>query len=207
MAVKTLTEPLGDVLARSSPVVLEDLPELGLAYLLARDLVKRPLLAVCPDESVAAALAQDLEALTDSPVHLLLGDAHTAFEPMAPDPRAAFSRFVLRHAILRGQAPQWIVATAAAVQGRWFDDTTFAEACLQLYVGEDIDRDAVAQHFLMCGYQPVAMVEDEGTFAVRGGVVDIFVPGQPRPWRPGFPTHRRSASATPRCRSMYCPSG
>lgn len=159
------------------------MPPLGLAYLVARDLAQQPLLVVCQDETRAQRMVQDLEVLTGQPVHLLLGDEHTPFEAIAPDPRAAFSRFVLRHAVRAGEAPRLIVASAAALQGRWLSDADFFAACLTLHVNAELDRDEVARHLVTCGYQAVSLVEDEGTFAVRGGVIDIFIPGQPKPVR------------------------
>jgi transcription-repair coupling factor (superfamily II helicase) len=183
MSTRPAPTSLADALAQSGQVVLEHLPDLGLSYLVARDLGSPPLLVVCADEAAAGAFLQDLEALTGEAVHLLLGDAHTPFEAIAPDPRAAFSRFVLRQRLVAKAAPRIIVATAAALQGRWLDDETFAAACMSLQVGQDVDRDALARNLVLCGYQPVSLVEDEGTFAVRGGVVDIYVPGEARPLR------------------------
>ena len=33
------------------------------------------------------------------------------------------------------------------------------------------------------GYQSVPIVEDEGTFAIRGGIVDVFSPAHAQPVR------------------------
>ncbi|HMK74071.1 MAG TPA: DEAD/DEAH box helicase, partial [Myxococcaceae bacterium] len=50
-------------------------------------------------------------------------------------------------------------------------------------VGQDIDRDTLARRLADLGYQSSPLVEDLGTFSVRGGIVDVFCPLYPRPVR------------------------
>ncbi|MEZ0314019.1 MAG: transcription-repair coupling factor, partial [Myxococcota bacterium] len=167
-------------------IALEDLPPAGLAYELARDPPSTPLLIVCADDDRAERVTLDLRAFGVKSVAQFPGEPHTPFEDISPDPAATFLRMAVRHRLLSGDRPQVIVASAAAVQGRWMPEEAFASASQTVRVDEMLDRDALARRFVACGYQRVNMVEDEGTFAVRGGIVDIFPPGETRPVRLDF---------------------
>ena len=167
-------------------VALEDLPPAGLAYELARDLPAEPLLIVCADDERAERVTLDLRAFGVKDVAQFPGEPHTPFEDISADPGATFLRMAVRHRLLAGDRPRVIVASAAAVQGRWMPEAAFTAASQTVRVDELLDRDALARRFVACGYQRVNMVEDEGTFAVRGGIVDIFPPGEPRPLRLDF---------------------
>ena len=50
-------------------------------------------------------------------------------------------------------------------------------------VGQEIDRDQLARRLTDLGYQPSPLVEDLGTFSVRGGIIDVYCPLYSRPLR------------------------
>ena len=50
-------------------------------------------------------------------------------------------------------------------------------------VGQDLDRDALLRRLAHMGYQSSPLVEDLGTFSVRGGIIDVFCPLYSRPLR------------------------
>jgi transcription-repair coupling factor (superfamily II helicase) len=52
-----------------------------------------------------------------------------------------------------------------------------------LRAGETIDRDAVAALLVAAGWSRTPIVDEPGTFAVRGGVIDVFSPLSPHPVR------------------------
>ena len=51
-----------------------------------------------------------------------------------------------------------------------------APLCDLLGLEEEVDRDRMAQRLLACGYHRAQVVEDPGTFSVRGGIIDLFPP-------------------------------
>ncbi len=51
---------------------------------------------------------------------------------------------------------------------------------------EEIDRDGLLEKLEASGYTRATLVEDPGEYAVRGGIVDIFSPGQKQPVRLEF---------------------
>ena len=74
---------------------------------------------------------------------------------------------------------------AAALQ-RVLPRRTFNEASFYLVAGEDFERDDLLARLVRMGYAGVPIVEDRGTFAVRGGILDIFPPDLSMPVRIEF---------------------
>jgi len=53
-------------------------------------------------------------------------------------------------------------------------------------IGDDRDRDRLAEKLIEGGYQKVPLVEEAGEFSLRGYIVDIFPPACPYPFRMEF---------------------
>ena len=45
-----------------------------------------------------------------------------------------------------------------------------------LVAGEEVERETLLAKLVRLGYANVPLVEDRGTFSVRGGILDIFPP-------------------------------
>ena len=174
---------LRTALRRNQAVVLEALPATGLPYLLAQASEEAPFLVVAPDNDAAEALVLDLTSLGAGEVAYLPASEHVPFEDISPDETTVFARFALRHRLLTQAPPAWLVTSAASLSERWMPQTDFVGATGRYTVDQEIDREALLAHLVRCGYQPVNFVEDEATFALRGGVIDMFVPGQKHPYR------------------------
>ena len=95
-----------------------------------------------------------------------------------------------------GQHSQVLVLTPEALIRRHPSYEAFQEMVLWLVEGEDIDRDELTATLVAGGYTQVSLVEDVGTFAIRGSIIDIF-------WR-AFPIQSGLTSlATPLIGSLY----
>lgn len=57
---------------------------------------------------------------------------------------------------------------------------------IRLAAGEEAGLEATAQRLADAAYTRVDMVENRGEFAVRGGILDVFPPTEPRPVRVDF---------------------
>ncbi|MBI5508512.1 MAG: transcription-repair coupling factor [Deltaproteobacteria bacterium] len=165
------------------PLVLAGLPAAGLPYLLACEGFETPLTIVTANEERAGQLVTDLRAFGVEDVRFFPGEPHVAFEDVSPDPRLVFDQLGIRHRILTGDRPRVLVVSAVALIDRWLPDADFLAATDLWVVGQCISRAKITEHLVRCGYQPVTLVEDEGTFAIRGGVVDLYPPSAERPVR------------------------
>ena len=152
-----------------------------------------PTLVVCPEE-------QDVGVFHDE-LSFFLGDTATVvrypaddfrpYDVASPDPDDAAWRVQALwklHALSIGEATQPLVVltSARAVRRRTIPRRVLSGHLEYLVAGEEIDRDALLLFLARSGYHRVAIVEDLGTFAVRGGILDIFPPLAERPVRIEF---------------------
>jgi transcription-repair coupling factor (superfamily II helicase) len=147
----------------------------------------RPVLVVTPDEPAAQALARDLRFFmqshnnSDDP----LASARVAHLPhletapwpdVSPDRRAILSRMATLFRLSQGLSAEVLVASTAALARRVIPRDAFADLVDVVQKGEEINREALLSILVRGGYTRMPVVEDAGTFAVRGGVIDLFVP-------------------------------
>ena len=76
-----------------------------------------------------------------------------------------------------------IVVAAPALLDRVPPRATFRETVLEAVAGRELDREQLIDWLVSAGYHRVPQAEDPGTFAVRGGIVDVWSPLYPDPIR------------------------
>src|SRR6266705_860627 len=156
---------------------------------LARAL-KRPLVCVEPDEEAAEALERDLRFFwppsdADRAIVRLPGDEVLPYEGLTPDPQAAMARLAGLFHLHLGNA-RVVVLSVRGLARRVLPREALDSRSLQLAVEATQDRDELAGKLTAAGYAKVPLVEDPGTFAVRGGVFDVWSPLDPQPVRIEF---------------------
>ncbi|HEX9078874.1 MAG TPA: transcription-repair coupling factor, partial [Desulfuromonadaceae bacterium] len=87
---------------------------------------------------------------------------------------------------LHGNLAQVVVLPVGAAMQRVLPRRLFNEASCYLVAGEEFERDDLLGRLVKLGYANVPLVEDRGTFAVRGGILDIFPPNFSAPVRIEF---------------------
>ncbi|MGQ0504372.1 MAG: transcription-repair coupling factor, partial [Myxococcaceae bacterium] len=159
---------------------------------LSREL-KAPLICVTADEESADLLARDLcfflggkGSLLQPTVLRLPGDEVTPYDELSPDATTVSERLgALYHLRQRTPFPA-LVLSVRALYRRVLPPQVMQELSAKLVVGEDASRDELARNLVEMGYRSSPLVEDSGTFSVRGDIVDIFSPLYPRPVRLEF---------------------
>jgi transcription-repair coupling factor (superfamily II helicase) len=147
----------------------------------------RPLVAVTADEVAAQALTRDLRFFmqathaADDPTaasrvaHLPWLET-TPWADISPDRRAIVQRMSTLFRLSQGLAAEVLVASAPALARRVVPRAAYADLVDVVQKGEELDRDKLLATLVRGGYTRMPVVEDAGTFAVRGGVIDAFVP-------------------------------
>jgi transcription-repair coupling factor (superfamily II helicase) len=102
---------------------------------------------------------------------------------MQPDRRTVMRRLALLYRLSHGQVPAVVVAPAAAVFRRVIPPRQFADLCRLVEAHSTLDREALVKDLGRAGYGRAQVVEDPGTFAVRGAVIDVFPPVYKHPVR------------------------
>jgi len=167
-------------------LIVTGLHGLAAAYHVAR-LARHqsPLLAVTADAAAAEALQRDLRFLLGRgpAVRGLPLEESSPYSPASPPLEVTGERLASLLALACGDLPTVIVTHAAALARRTLAPARMLEAALVLATGDEVGRDPLAATLARCGFSRVPLVEDPGTFAVRGSLIDVYVPGDERPVR------------------------
>jgi transcription-repair coupling factor (superfamily II helicase) len=161
----------------------------GLAarHLLARGTGRRAVLAVTADEESADVLARDLAfflGADPAAVVRVPADPVLPYDDLSPDRGIEMDRLAaLSRLHLAGAAVKAVVVSARALARRQVPRAALGAHLELLGKGVTVDRDALASRLVELGYARVPLVEDPGTFAVRGAVVDVWSPLDERPVR------------------------
>ena len=83
----------------------------------------------------------------------------------------------------RNSKPAVVVASPRALMQKTLPAKMFRMALRPLRVGTFIQLDELTGKWVRNGYEPAQVVEEPGTFARRGGIVDIWPPNLPYPVR------------------------
>ena len=159
---------------------------LVLARLAAADRFVSPLVVVTPQEEQARTLARDLSFFLGRPeehstmdlsevMHLPRVET-SPYAEISFDRAAVMQRLGVLFRLSQGYTGRVLVASAAALRCRVIPLRAFVNHCDLITEEEELDRDVLAARLLGCGYNRTQVVEDPGTFSVRGGILDFFPP-------------------------------
>lgn len=107
------------------------------------------------------------------------------YEPLTPHPEIEATRLATLAALHEGRA-RAVVVTIRALLQRVIPQAVLAGLCDRLLVEEEYPRPTLLERLLALGYQPVPMVEDRGTFSLRGDILDVYPPTRSQPVRIEF---------------------
>jgi transcription-repair coupling factor (superfamily II helicase) len=164
------------------------------ANLVDRDQTATTLLYVVPDEETAEARAHDLGFFLPAPpssddplappvVLELPAPDSSPYAEMQPDRRTLLRRMAALFRLSHGFAPRVLVASAASLCRRVVPRAPFDALCEVITAKTTLDREATIAALVRAGFSRAPVVEDPGTFAVRGAVIDLFPPVYRHPVR------------------------
>ena len=168
----------------------------AIGYLLAREVFERTragsagsVVAVVPEQQAAEELLSSLSFFLKQPPNGvfptpvgLFGWEVLPFDGISPAPAVAASRIFALNRLRLGQ-PSIFVTIPSVLMQRLPRPERLFQHCLELRVGEIIDREEVLGILDRLGYQRATLVEELGQIGVRGAVLDIFPPGESQPLR------------------------
>lgn len=127
-------------------------------------------------EESAASLVQDEVLLLPE---FDIGPFHQA----ALDRRMSMQRLTTLYKLTRDVPPRFVVSSARAALRKSMSAGAMAGHARSYAVNDVVSNEALRAHLAECGYVEVPVVEDPGTFALRGDIVDIFSPLEKYPFR------------------------
>lgn len=165
-------------------------------YLVSRLIRKFPsksVLIISPTAHMAERLSDDARLLCHpddiSHLHFFPPPDVLPYTRLSPDAVVMARRIEVLFTMLR--SPRSVVFTSIDACLRRLPPVSFvAHSARIIRVKENIDRETFISDLISLGYEDVPLVEDEGAFACRGGIIDFWPPTSPVPLRLELSDHR-----------------
>jgi transcription-repair coupling factor (superfamily II helicase) len=152
-------------------------------------------LYVAPSHEVALRAVDDLTALRtlalpgavsveDEPPPLFLSTSETSpYADVHPDRRQSMQRAAALFTMAKNLPWRTAVTTPGGLLRRAAPPAALSAAALELTTDGELDIESAARRLTASGYLRAPVVEDPGSFAVRGGVLDIWPATSAEPLR------------------------
>jgi len=159
------------------------------AQLAARDEL---VVIVAHDDDAARRLETDLRFFIGAttadpalePIAVLPGIDVGPYVDLSPDRDAIVERLAtLYRLVVPALRPRVLVTSAASLVRKTLPPVELASRGRTIRVGDTLDRDELAAQLIAGGWSKLPVTDEPGTFAVRGGVVDVYAPLSPHPIR------------------------
>ena len=174
-------------MSNASHITISGAPEGYDAKLLLAELGKNdgPILHVARDDKRVAAMAAALAFFDPKvPVFQFPGWDCLPYDRVSPQPDISAARMAMLAALVHNMPEKFILLTTlnAATQ-RVPARALLKNAAFSATVGNHIDEEALRGFLVRMGYSQSATVMEPGDYAIRGGIIDIYPPGQNGPVR------------------------
>ncbi len=158
--------------------------------LFVADLVRAGLdtpLVITATQEAAEEFCREFAFYSGGDLHAVLFPAWDTvpFSASSPHPDVTGARLDTLFRLNNSVSSITVMSVSAAMQ-RVLPRKTLNDASCYLLPGEEFERDDLLARLVRMGYANVPLVEDRGTFAVRGGILDIFPPNLTTPVRIEF---------------------
>jgi transcription-repair coupling factor (superfamily II helicase) len=126
---------------------------------------------------------EDAEDTGEGDVLVLAASESSPYADISPDRRAAMSRLATLSHLAQGRPWRVLVVPASALARKVVPRADLAKRSILLAKDSEIDRERFLRSLADDGYLRVPVVEDPGTFGVRGAVLDVWPPSSDSPVR------------------------
>jgi len=159
------------------------------AYLLARLLGadSKLLVILCAELEAARQLVAELQFFHSRPedIALLPHWEMNPYDPLTPHPELEAIRMTTLAALSQGKVKALVLPLRSLMQ-KVIPRQILDNVSLELLVEEEYQRKPLLSSLTQLGYEPVPLVEERGSFAVRGDIIDLFPPDAKQPIRLDF---------------------
>lgn len=144
----------------------------------------RQAVVICADDLACDRMARDIEAFSDRPV-AVLPTREFVFHNIESSSRDYEHR---RIAVLRELAAgkKTVVVSVPALLMATIPPELLRKASFSIDFDGEYDTEQLTERLIQAGYRRCMQVEGEGQFSLRGGILDVFAPGEAQPVRIEF---------------------
>jgi len=170
--------------ANEGPAAAFGLQEPHKAHLAAVFAEKRTVLFVCPTDTGAVRLHQNLACMRPDAALFLPRETPLVHVLNASSERSSQRVQALSAVLFKENAV--VVASVQALMQRLAPKEAFLAQCVRIESGDDIDPRELVARLCAAGYERVDLVEGRGQVAARGDLVDVYPPQARYPLRIEF---------------------
>ena len=167
-------------------LILSGAPEGFDARLVARELARgAPVVHVARDDKRAEAMRAALAFFAPEAVVLSFPAWDCLpYDRVSPNPDISAARMATLAALAKGiKGPFVLLTTMNAATQRVPARAVVEGAAFTATVGQQVDEAALKAYLVRMGFSPTSTVSEPGDYAIRGGIIDIYPPGQAGPVR------------------------
>ncbi|WP_299843778.1 transcription-repair coupling factor [uncultured Roseovarius sp.] len=171
----------------SEHITVGGAPEGFDARLILKEVTRQgaPVVHIARDDKRMAAMAEALRFFTpDMPVMQFPGWDCLPYDRVSPNADTSAARMATLAGLVHGMPDRFILLTTlnAATQ-RLPSRSVLKEAAFSAHVDQQLDENALRSFLTRMGFSQAPTVMEPGDFAVRGGIIDIYPPGDTGPVR------------------------
>ena len=150
--------------------------------------LQRPIIHVCRDDARLSRLISSLDFFApDIPVRALPAWDCVPYDRVSPNAELVARRLDALAALANAPAtPVLLLTTVSAVLQRVPPASAFRDAVIDMHPGSEIAQNDLLAYFTRNGYRRAGTVREPGEYAIRGGIVDVYPPGEETPLRLDF---------------------
>ncbi|PTX55979.1 transcription-repair coupling factor [Litoreibacter ponti] len=166
-------------------ITISGAPEGFDATLVLRELERGPVIHVARDDKRMAAMKRALAFFApDVPVLDFPAWDCLPYDRVSPNADVAAARMATLAALAQGfSAPVILLTTLSAATQRVPARTVLEGASFMAEVGGRVDETALREYLVRMGFSQSPTVMEPGDYAIRGGIIDIYPPGEIGPVR------------------------
>ncbi|WP_373636634.1 transcription-repair coupling factor [Yoonia sp. BS5-3] len=167
-------------------ITVSGAPEGFDAQLILRELDKgQPVVHVARDDKRLVAMQAALQFFApDMPVFVFPAWDCLPYDRVSPNADVSAARMATLAALVHGMPERFVLLTSlSAATQRVPARTLLREAAFKATVGHRMDEGALRNFLVRMGFTQSPTVMEPGDYAVRGGIIDIYPPGQSGPVR------------------------
>jgi transcription-repair coupling factor (superfamily II helicase) len=174
-------------MSKPNHITVAGAPEGFDAQLILHEIAKSggPLVHIARDDKQLAAMESAIRFFApDMPVFTFPAWDCLPYDRVSPNADISAARMATLAALSHGMPAQYVLLTSLnAASQRVPPRSLLREAAFKAVVGSRIDEKGLRMFLVRMGFTQAPTVMEAGDYAVRGGIIDIFPPGQSGPIR------------------------
>ena len=180
-------QQLLDAISRGSVAAVSGLSQITRSHFLAALHAKssRPSVFLVQDELAASRLQEELESFLGVQIPILPERELTFVEASGVSRQWEQKRLKLLYDLAAGKLPL-LIASFGTMALRTMPRAVLFSASILLRVGASFTPEDLIERLAQAGYSRTTLVEGVGQFALRGGILDVYSPGEAMPVRCEF---------------------